>query len=209
MTTRTLTVAILSIGAAFVLTTPARADIDLALPSYDSPGYDFVTTFPPSGSTTIGTFTFTIPTGDYVTGITLTGTFGNGDSPTTALSTYYLGDATDGETAVEVAGGSDLASPCDNASDSCNSNQSGPTSWTYTATSSDLTALASGLSRGFLDFTYTWDTPAFAFSGIDQSVYAGAPMIDIQVAPTPEPASVLLLFSALAGIVVLRRFRKV
>ncbi len=71
MAKRTLTAAILSLGAAFVLTTQARAGtILVTLPTYyDSPnGYDFVSTFPPLGSTTIGTFTFTIPTGDLVLG---------------------------------------------------------------------------------------------------------------------------------------------
>lgn len=55
-------------GAAFALTTPARAgDIVDTLSSYfDSPnGYDFVFTFPPVGSTTIGTFTFWVFGGIY------------------------------------------------------------------------------------------------------------------------------------------------
>lgn len=45
-------------SAAFALTIPARAGaIVLTVPSYDSPdGYDFVTTFPSTGLTTIGTF---------------------------------------------------------------------------------------------------------------------------------------------------------
>ena len=198
MTKRTLTAAILSLGAAFVLTTPARADVIVSsLPSYDSPGYDFVSTFPPPGYATIGTFTFSIPASELVTGITISGTFGNSDSPTTALSDYYLGDATDGETAVEVAS-------CDSGSAAC---EDGQTPWTYTLTPANLSTLASGIGGGSLDFTYTWDTPEFAFSGFDQYVYAGASTLTIQT--TPEPTSVLLLFSALAGIVVLRRFRRV
>lgn len=201
MTKRTLTVAILSLGAAFILTTPARADIIQTLPSYDSPlpGYDFVSTFPPSSPTTIGSYSFTIPATDLVTGITISGTFGNGDSATTALSDYYLGFSGN-EMAVPVAG-------CDSISADCA--QGGPTPWTYTLTSADLTTLASAIGNGSLDFTYTWDAAQIAFPGFDQSVYAGPATIDIQVTPTPEPASVLLLFSALAGIAVFRRFRRV
>jgi hypothetical protein len=201
MTNRTLTAAILSLGAAFLLTTPARASaILVTLPSYDSPnGYDFVSTFPPAGSSTIGTFTFSIPAGWLVAGITISGTFGNGDSGTTALSDYYLGYSGH-ETAVEVAG-------CDSIMANCYSNQNGPTAWTYTLTSANLSTLAPAITGGSLDFTYTWDNNTqFAFPNDLQYVYAGAPTLDIQV--TPEPATLLMCFGGLAGIAALRRFRK-
>ena len=112
MIKRTLAAVILCLGAAIFLTTPARAD-DLTLSGYyDSPdGYDFVSTFPSTGSTTIGTFTFSIPASEVVAGITISGTFGNPDSATTALSDYYLGFSGD-ETAVEVAS-------CDSILDDC------------------------------------------------------------------------------------------
>jgi hypothetical protein len=202
MTTRTLTAAILSLGAVFALTIPAHAGpILVNLPSYDSPdGYDFVTTFPPVGSTTIGTFTFSIPASELVTGITISGSFGNGDSGTTALSDYYLGFAGD-ETAVEVAS-------CDNILDDCYSAQNGPTSWSYTLTAGDVSTLSSAIAGGSLDFTYTWDdNTQFAFPGFDQYVYAGAVTLDIQT--TPEPATVLMCFGGLALIAALRRFRRV
>jgi hypothetical protein len=114
MAKQTLAAAILFMGAALALTTPARGGaIVVTLPSsYDSPnGYDFVTTFPPSGSTTIGTFTFSIPLGDLVTGITISGSFGNADSGTTALSDYYIGFSGD-ETAVEVAACDSILADC-------------------------------------------------------------------------------------------------
>jgi len=203
MAKRTLTAAILSLGAVFALTTPARAGaIAVTLSSYyDSPnGYDFVSTFPPSGSTTIGTLTFSIPASELVTGITISGTFGNADNGTTALSDYYLGYSGH-ETAVEVAG-------CDGILANCYSAQNGPTTWTYTLTSGNLSALASAIASGSLDFTYTWDNNTqFAFTGYDQYVYAGDPTLAIQV--TPEPAPVLLCFSGLAGIAVFRRSRRV
>jgi hypothetical protein len=219
MTKQVLTAALLSIGAALFLTIPAHADIVQTLPLstgisclsptdcyYDSPdGYDFDTTFPGPGSTTIGTFTFSIPTGDEVGGITISGTFGNGDSGTTALSDYYLGFGGE-ETAVEVAA-------CDNPSANCYSGQEGPYSWTATLTAAELADLAPALAAGSLDFTYTWGSSPPVMDALsptgydDQYVYAGDPTIDIQV--VPEPASVLLCFSALAGIAALRRFRKV
>jgi len=211
MTKQPIAAIILCAGAAIGLTTQAYAgdiNLTLSLPSpgyYDSPnGYDYSSTFPPTTSTTIGTFTFTIPTDNYVTGITLSGTFGNGDSPTTVLSDYYLGFSAD-ETAVEVAN-------CDDVSDNCYSGAEGPYTWNYTATSSDLTTLASALNNGSLDFTYTWDNNAElqegAVPGNLQYVYAGAPTIDIHYA-TPEPATLLFCFGGLAGIAALRRFRKV
>jgi hypothetical protein len=43
--------------------------------------------------------------------------------------------------------------------------------------------------------------------GCDQYVYAGAATINIQT--TPEPAGLVLCLGGLAGIVALRRFRKV
>jgi hypothetical protein len=197
MAKRTLTAAILSLGTVFALTIPVRGDVLVNLPSYDSPGYDFVSTNPPAGTTTIGTFTFSA--GLPVTGITISGSFGNGDSPTTALSDDYLGFSGN-EMAVEVAA-------CDSLVSDCASNTNGPTAWSYTLTASNLSTLASAIAAGSLDFTYTWDSPPFAFPGVLQYVYTGASTLDIQVAP--EPAAALICFAGLAGIAALRRFRRV
>lgn len=203
MVKRTRIAAILSLGAVFALTTPAWAgDILVTLPNYyDSPnGYDFVNTLPPPGSTTIGTFDFSIPVGITITGITISGTFGNPDAGTTALSDYYLGDSGN-ETAVEVAS-------CDSIFDDCYSGQNGPTAWTYQLTGSDLSTLSSAIAGGSLDFTYTWDNNTqFAFPNYYQYVYAGASTIDIQT--VPEPAAWLMGFGGLAGIAALRRFRRI
>jgi hypothetical protein len=199
MTKIKITFAMLSLGAALILTVPAQADIISNLGAYDSPGYDFVTTNPPAGATTIGTFTFTIPVGDDVTGITISGSFGNGDSPTTALSDYYLGIPGGDETEVPVAF-------CDDPAANCISGQEGPYAWSATLTPTQIADLSSALAAGSIDFTYTWDAPVFAFAGFDQTVYAGAATLDITA--TPEPSTVLFCLSGLAGIVILRRFRK-
>jgi len=204
---------LLSLGVACILTTPARAgDIVLTLSVgsegyYDSPdGYDYSSpeNLPPAGATIIGTFTsLTIPAGNFITGISINGTFGNGDSDTTALSDYYLGDSLgDGETAVEVAG-------CDDPTNTCSSESGGTTPWSYQLTPLQIADLANGLASGSLDFTYTWDSspPVVPTPGFDQYVYAGEPTIDIAYA-APEPATVLFCFSGLAGIFAVRRLRK-
>lgn len=202
----------LSIGAAIILTTPVQAgEIILNTPSYDSPnGYDFDTTFPPTGPTTIGTYTFTPFTAaelDSITGITISGTFGNGDSPTTALSDYYLGISGGDETEVEVAA-------CDSILDNCYSGQEGPYAWNATLTPTEIADLAPALEAGSIDFTYTWGSsppisdPFFSSTGYDdQYVYAGATQLEIT--STPEPNTVLFCLGGMAGVIMLRRFRKV
>ncbi len=63
--------------------------------------YDYAARISPTTSTTIGTYSFT-PEAEPTVRVTVSGTFGNGDVPNTALSDYYLGFGAD-ETAVEVA----------------------------------------------------------------------------------------------------------
>jgi hypothetical protein len=149
--------------------------------SYDSPdSYDYATTFPSTASELIGTFTFTIPAGNTVGGITISGSFGNGDSPTTALSHYYLGFAGD-EEAVEVAA-------CDSISANCYSGQEGPYTWTATLTPTQIATLAPALAAGSIDFSFTWDAspPAQAIPDIlsatgydEQYVYAGTATLNL------------------------------
>jgi hypothetical protein len=201
MTKQGFVTAIFCAGAAIGLTTPAQADIIPApIPSYDGIGYDFTTPqTTPAAFTTIGTFSFTIPTGSPVTGIVVSGSFGNNDSPTTALADFFV-NYTGVGSPVEVAS-------CDNPMADCFSNTNGPTAWTYTFTSADLANVAAQIAKGTLDFSFTMDQPPFTQTGLDWTVYAGQTSIDLQVA-TPEPFTVLMCFSGLSGIAVLRRFRK-
>jgi hypothetical protein len=207
MIKQTSSAVFLSIVASLVLTTPAHAgDIIATIGSYDSPdGYDFVTTSPPTTYQLIGTFAFTIPTGESATNITISGSFGNGDGTTTALSDYYLGFGGD-EEAVVVAN-------CDSTSANCYSGQEGPYNWSATLTQAEIADLAPALAAGSIDFGYTWDSTTPPFSDPlsptgydDQYVYAGAATLDIT--PSPEPATVLFCFSGLAGLAAFRRFRK-
>jgi hypothetical protein len=178
------------------------------VPAWDSnDSYDFNSTYPPTTYQADGTFTFTIPAGLTIAGITITGSFGNGDSGTTALSDYYLGFAGN-EEAVEVAA-------CDDPTANCYSGQEGPYTWTATLTPAQIATLASAITAGSIDFGYTWDAdpPAqpiadlLAPNGYDaQYVYAGAATLDINT--TPEPATCLFCISGLAGLVALKRFRK-
>lgn len=206
MTKQTLSTAVLCIGAAFVLTTPAHAGdiITSTIPDFGSTdGYDYSTTFPGDEITTAGTFTFTIPAGVSAGSITISGSFGNPDDGFgTALSDYYLGDSLgDGELAVEVAG-------CDDPTNNCASGDLGITDWTTTLTQAQIADLTNGLEAGTLDFSYTWDSspPVIPTPGFDQYVNVGAATLDIT--PTPEPATALFCFGGLAGLAAFRRFRK-
>ena len=152
--------ALLSIAVAFIATASAQASliVTASTPEFQSPdSYDFSGSgnFPPTTYQNIGTFTFA-PIPFDVNSITISGTFGNLDyNSTTALADFYVGDATDGETAVNVAG-------CDSASADCYSGQSGPYFWTVTLSGAQLTSLSYGLTHGSIDFGYIWsqNTPA-------------------------------------------------
>lgn len=215
MSQKILAIIVLCIGAALVVTTPAHAtDVVVTLTpnsslnfdgSYDSlNGYDYATnaTSPPTSYQNIGTFNFTMPPGTNAASVTISGSFGDIDSPTTALSDYYLGFAGDGE-AVEVAA-------CDSVSLSCASGD-GPTTWSVTLTQTEIAILASAFSAGSIDFGYTWDgsPPAISLGSgpaYDQYVYAGSPTLDI--APTPELGTGLLWCTGLVGLGAFWCFRK-
>lgn len=202
MAKQTLAAILLCAGAAIALTIPARADIiPPPIASYDGAGYDFTTpaTTPPS-HTTIGEFSFTIPTGNLVTGVTVSGSYGNGDSPTTALADFFINYNGAGAP-VEVA-------PCDDPAADCFSDSNGPTSWTYTFTPADLASVQPQLSKGTLDFSFTMDAPPFTAPGFDWTVYAGQTTLDLTVAGTPEPATVFFCLGGLAALALLRRARK-
>ena len=166
---------------------PARAGIIATLPNYDGPaGFG-----PFPAALSIGDFTFTIPAGVQITGIAISGTFGNGDLPGTTDTSAPADLFVDGGT-IEIAACDDsltFAAPCDAGSS--------PTAWSYTFTHSDLTNLASELSGGSVDL-----------SALQNDVFAvnlGSLTLSIQT--TPEPGSIFLFAGGVAGLALLRRFR--
>jgi hypothetical protein len=180
--------AVIFATALVALAVPAMADISSTIPESDGQ-FTFIT----PATTTLGDFTFAIPTGWTVVGGTISGTFGNTDVPgltnTAALSDYFVANG-----AIQVAG-------CDSFTDPCTAGtvSGAPDPWSYTFSQSDLTTLAPYFSAGSLDFSVTQN-----FVG---EVNTGPVTLDLQI--TPEPASFFFTcVLCLAGIVLRRRFRK-
>jgi hypothetical protein len=206
MIKQTIALVSFSFLATLGLIVPAHAEITATIGDYGSTdSYDFVTTFPDGTYQNIGTFTFTLPAGAGASGITVSGSFGSIlYGTTTALSDYYLGFAGN-EEAVEVA-------ECDDPAAACYSAQAeGPTAWSATLTQAQIGLLLPAIDAGAIDFGYTWDstTPPVpdgaSPTGYDpQYVNVGTATLMI----SPEPSTVLLCFSGLAGLAAFRRFRK-
>lgn len=163
--------------AALAGATYAKADDIQTLPSYR--GYNF---FPDPGpyqpATVIGTFD--ILAGD--TAISLTGTFGSGDTPNLSSSAgedLYLGSV--------------LVASCVEFT-YCYYNISGtPTSWSYDLTASDIASLGTGI----VDFTVVQTSQYVVEVGattLDQVTGAGT-----STSATPEPSSLMLLGTGLLG----------
>jgi hypothetical protein len=179
--TATALAALISVVYALSFSAPAQAAVIAStVPEYNGAFEDPSLTYP-LPSVLIGTFSYTIPTGDRLVGATISGTFGNLDQAnTTALSDYFLGS-------VEVAACDSTANPCFSADINAP-----PTAWTYTFTAAQLAALATGSAN----FSVVQNGPF--------SVQTGITELDLIVA-TPEPAAIFLLCGGLAGIALLRR----
>lgn len=136
---------------------------------------------------TIGTFQFTIPTGDKIVGMTISGTFGDQNIPVTALTDLYInGD-------IKVAS-------CDSATDPCAAGtlSGAPVSWSYTFTTANLMELAPEFASGVIDFT--------AIQNSLGSTIVGTPTLSINA--VPEPGFIFPVAGGLLAMAVLRR-RKV
>jgi hypothetical protein len=190
MLKHTIPTLIVSLALASALAAPVKADIISTIGEYNgSPDFDFNPGDYPLGSVLIGDFTFTIPAGDTVVGGTISGTFGNSDvSSTTAPSDYYIDNGN-----IEVAS-------CDDGltgSAACDTSST-PTAWSYTLTPTDISNLSAGLASGSIDFT--------VIQNFAVAVETGTTTLDLVT--TPEPSMIFLLTGGLAGIALLRRFRK-
>jgi hypothetical protein len=174
------------------LTASAKADI-IVTPTFDPSNqaappdttdyegnfYDFSVTFP-SNPITIGTFTFSIPKGDVITGATISGTFGDQNIPVTALTDLFV-DGT-----IKVGG-------CDSNSDPCAAGtiDGSLVPWSHPFTATELGALTGG---------------SLAFTAVQNSfgaVIVGTPTLDIQV--VPEPSSIFTLAGGLLAFAAWRR----
>jgi hypothetical protein len=172
-----------SFAHADIVVAPNFASSNQAQPpdttDYEGNFYDFSSTFPPD-PISIGAFTFTIPVGDYVTGATISGTFGDQNVPVTALTDLFVLNGT-----IEVGA-------CDSTSDPCAAGtiDGSLVPWSYTFDGAELQNLAPDFAAGSLDFT--------AVQNSFGAVIVGTPVLDIQVAPVPEPSSVALAGGLLA-----------
>lgn len=198
---QTIATILFSTVAGLVMSSSARADL-LVNPTFSSSNltaapdttdyegnfYDGSTTFPPS-SISIGTFSFTIPTGTQVIGATISGTFGDVNIPVTALTDLYVDNGNIEVAECDQSGGN--YPPC-----AVGTSNGLPATWTYTFTSADLTNLASELSGGSIDFTAVQNSPF-------GTVVVGDPVLDIQL--TPEPASIFTFAGGLLAFAALRR----
>lgn len=140
---------------------------------------------------TIGAFDFTIPTGDVVTGATISGTFGDVNYSSSALADLFVDDGN-----IQVAG-CDLNS--DGSYPACFTGtvDGSLVSWSYTFTGAQLSELASDFAAGSIDFT--------AVQNSFGSLVVGDPTLQIQVAQTPEPSSLFTLAGGLLAIIAWRR----
>jgi len=170
-----------SLAHADIIVTPTFDPSNQAAPpdttDYEGNFYDFSSTFPPD-PITIGTFDFTIPTGDQIVGATISGTFGDVNIPTTAVTDLFVDDGN-----IQVAACDDPSAPC--------AVGGSPVSWSYTFTDAQFGDLAGGS----IDFT--------AIQNSFAAVVVGAPTLDIQT--VPEPSSIFTLAGGLLAFAACRR----
>ncbi len=150
----------------------AQADpITVTLPNFNGP-FAVGGTFP-RPTLTVATFNFTLPAGFEIGSATLSGTFGNSVGGTTAPVTLFL----DSLQVTQCA----AAAPCTGAFGT-----TGPTPFVFNFSAADLSLLTDGMA-------------VLAYSQLGPgTVRLGS--LTLTITPIPEPMSLLLLGSGLAGL---------
>lgn len=163
------------VGLSLNPTYAEAATITQTLPEFD---FDGESPFPNTPQT-IGTYSFSIPTGEQIVSAVISGTFGNSSFPNTAPVQVFL----DG---LNVA-------TCSNSSEPCYFSQT-PTAWSFTFNSSQFALLSDGI--GVLTSIQT-----------DQFVTRlGETTLTIETAPTtPIPTPALLPGLIGMGVAALRK----
>jgi hypothetical protein len=163
---------IASVCLAAVCTTPAAAQTTIG--SYEGPVYSGPY---PSSPVTVGTFSFAVPNGYYVTAATVTGHLGNAG---------YFPISTGGTAPLQLfVDGAQVAS----CADDFNCNVYGGGDFSYSFTAAELPALNDGSAT----LSYVQTGPYVVILGPTQ--------LSVQTAAiTPEPGSVALLATGLTGL---------
>ena len=172
----TPTLIVMAAIAMFLVSSPAMATtITADLPQFSGP----LDTIPVPPLQTVGTFTYTLPTGETIVSALFKSTFGNEFFPNTAPMNVLV----DGI----------LVGQCADAADPCNSGANN-TAIFHTFTKSDFAALADGLAILQVDQIALRTARLGASSLVIETATS-------DLAATPQPASLTLMAIGLTGAV--------
>lgn len=154
-------------------------NITVTLPDFNGP-FTVGGTFPRPAAN-VGTFNFTLPPGFQIGSVTLSGTFGNAVNGTTAPMTLFLDGVQMGQCAP--------AAPCTGAFGT-----TGPTPFSFDLSGASFSVLLDGSA-----------TLSFAQLGPGTARLGN---LTLTIREIPEPATMLLLGSGVAGLAAFLRKRR-